>query len=211
MKAVTSSGDFDNRIAVGRTLFWLPVLDRLSRLTGDGSFAELAADAKALLSLGQMENGGYADHYDPGWPAEPFDLSRFSAYAKDGSVVADDSLRAALAAEQAGDHEAVARFTRWLPSEQGRIVGYLNLESGEPHFPAGNKKYFDLISSALYYRLSSAVRADDVNAAVQFLTKTQAANGGWHWGWDAHKNAAIDSNQSTLTGLWILTDLSPLG
>jgi hypothetical protein len=211
MKAVTAAGDFDNRIGVGRTLFWLPALDYLSRLTGDASFAELSADARALLSLGQLDNGGFADNYDPGWPAQPFDIANFRAYGEDGSVVADDSIRGALAALHEGDDAAARSFGAWLITEQGKVPGYLTLASGEAHFPAGNAKYYDIFSCALYERLGSQLGDADAELAARFVQSAQAADGGWFWGWDAAKNAAVDSNQSTLTGIWALVDLSPPG
>jgi len=211
MKAVTNVGDFDNRIAVGRTLFWLPVLDRLSRLTGDPSFAALAADARALLSLGQLDSGGYADNYDPRWPAEAFSLSNFEAYGADGSVVADDSIRAGLAALHAGNRDAAQRFAGWLVSEQGRIPGYLALDSGAAHFPQGNAKYYDVFSSALYRKLGAALELADAADAARFVSGSQATDGGWFWGWDAARQAPVDANQSTLTGAWAIVDLSPRG
>lgn len=209
MKSVTSSGDFDNRIAVGRTLFWLPALERLSKLTGDSSFAELASDARAFLELGQQKSGGYADHYDPGWPAQDFDLSRFVAYQSDGAVVADDSLRAAVAAERAGDREAATRFAGWLSRDGGRVAGYLTLADGTPHFPAGNRKYYDVISSALYRALAGDLGLSDAARAQAFLAASQSSDGGWYWGRDAETGKPVDSTQSTLTGVWALVNLLP--
>jgi hypothetical protein len=209
MKSVTDAGDFDNRIAVGRTLFWLPALERLSKLTGDSSFAALAADARALCTLGQQPGGGYADHYDPGWPPKPFEQFRFSAYQADGAVVADDSLRAAIAAVRSGDRAAAERFADWLSRDDGRIAGYLTLTDGTPHFPAGNREYHDVFSSALYVALASDLGLADAAAAKAFLARTQSDNGGWYWGRDAETGAPVDSTQSTLTGVWALVSSLP--
>jgi hypothetical protein len=207
MRAVTESGDFDNRISVGRTLFWLPALERLSALSGDQTFAELAFHTRALLLQGQLANGGFADHYDPGYPAQVFSLENFKSYGNNGSVVADDSIRAAIAAKRAGDAVAASRFIGWLDAERGRVAGYLSLESGAAEFPEGNREYYDVISSALYREL---VDAQETSEALEFVAGVQDGNGGWFWGQDAESGSQVDSNQSTLTGLWALVDLSPV-
>jgi hypothetical protein len=210
MKFVTASGDFDNRIAVGRTLLWLPTLHRLAAAAQDDSFVALAESTRAFLLRGQDANGGFADHYDPGYPAQPFDAARFRPYGPDGSVVADDSIRAALGALLGGDKDAAERFTRWLPRAEGRIPGYLGLDTGKPRFTSRDRVYHDVMSTALYERLAQRLDlTSDVASARTFLEGTQGDDGSWFWGVDAEMNRPVNSDQATLIGLWAFADLCP--
>jgi hypothetical protein len=209
MKGVTDSGDFDNRIAVGRTLLWLPTLHRLAAKTKDQSFAALARDAQALLAKAQTPAGGFYDHYDPGYPAVAYDSSLFRTYGPDGSVVADDSLRAALGLWLLGDDAAAERFSRWISHPNGRVAGYLSISTGEPWFTTGEPVYDDLISTALYRYLADRLGLPDNGEERAYLARTQAKNGGWYWGWSRTLDAPIEKTQATLTGVYALVDLLP--
>jgi hypothetical protein len=210
MKGVTTAGNFDNRIAVGRTLLWLPTLRRLATVAQDDSFATLADSAEKFLMLGQEKNGGFADHYDPGYPAQAFDAARFRAYGADGSVVADDSIRAAIGALQVGNRGAAEKFTRWLSRADGRIAGYLALETGKAKFLAQDREYHDVMSTALYERLAEKMgMSSDVAQARAFLEGTQGDDGSWFWGVDAEMNQPVNADQATLIGLWTFADLCP--
>jgi hypothetical protein len=208
MHAVTASGDFDNRIGVGRTLFWLPTLHRLAAMTGESSFAQMAEQAEAFLAHGQHPSGGFHDHYDPGYPALPFDQNRFRAYGPDGAVVADDSIRASLGMVFAGNHESSARFAKWLSHRQGRVTGYIGIETGKPRFTPRDRVYYDIVSSGLLGALLGRLDVEHADT-TDFLLNTQAENGGWYWGWDEQTDRPLTATQSTLTGLWALLDLSP--
>lgn len=203
MKAMTAAGDFDNRIAVGRTLFWIAALGRLGERLGDSSFAAAENQARTFLASGR-HGAAYFDHYDPGWPAHPFDQSRFRAAGIDNSVYADDSLRAAVGAFAAGDINAADRLSRWLTVEDGGIFGYLGLETGAGRFVAGDAPYYDVIASALFAQLCQEL-GDPVDDAMRFLANTQSPNGGWYWGRVASTGEPITSDQATLTGLWAAT------
>lgn len=202
MKTVTDSGDFDNRIPVGRSLFWLPTLRRLSELTGDSSFAGVADRATDFLLGGASESGGYYDNYDPGWPPKPYSVLHFATYLPQGSVVADDSLRAAIAAERMELLDS-QHFLRWLPHKNGAVPGYINLDTGamDP-----DNIYYDLFSSAL---LRDFLRGAglDATAAASFVADRQSENGGWYWGYTIEGDQPVDDVQSTLTGIWAVSSL----
>ena len=210
MKAVTDAGDFDNRIAVGRTLFFLPTLHRLSERTGDESYAALASRAATWLLDAQTPSGAFYDHYDPGYPPVAFDPDRFAPFGSDGSVVADDSLRAGLAAWQLGYTDAADSLADWVPDASGGVPGYLSLANGGEHFPGANIPYHDVISSSLHAALIER-NGGDASEAREFVLGLQDADGGWHWGWTVDAPEVVGTLQSTLTGLWAFVDLLPQG
>ncbi len=205
MKAVTDQGAFDNRIAVGRLLFWLPVLTRLAAHTGDISFADLANTSYAFLAQGQTASGAYYDHYDPGYPAQAFNVANFHAYADPNLVVADDSLRAALGIAQ-NDAYAANLFWNWLAHDVPGISGYLDLRTGQAPAADIATPSYDVISTMLLQQLATKLgqAAPDANA---FLQAAQHANGGFAWGLDPTTQQPLDNTQSTLTGFWVLADM----
>ena len=208
MRSVTDQGNFDNTIPVGATLIGLPTLKRLSARTGDASFAKVASSAFAFLRQGQEADGAIDDHYDPGYPAQPFSQSRFVAY-EPGAVVADDSIRGAIGLYEGGATAQVGAFLGWLKRGDGGIPGYLDLTNGGGFFPSDTTPYFDVVSSGLYAALATRVANGEATAAQAFENGKQAANGGWFWGAREDNGAQIDSNQATITGLAALMDLSP--
>lgn len=210
MKAVTEAGAFDNRIAVGRVTFWLPTLRRLARRVGDPTFAELAEHSWAFLSHAQVGSGAYADHYDPGYPAVPFDPARFRAFTADGAVVADDSLRAALGAIAGGAGAAeVARFLAWMPADRAGIPGYLGLDDGARRTSPEHPAWDDLISTALLAAVRRRAGLGPSATGQALLERSQGADGGWPWGWVEDQQGPVDTTRATMTGIWAVLDLTP--
>lgn len=209
MRLVTREGAFDNRIPVGRSLFWLPTLERVARVLDAPEFAELAAQGRAFAALGQGAHGGFADHYDPGWPAQPFSPDRFRPWGMDGAVFADDSLRAALGLA-ATDPDAADRFLDWLDVDAGKVHGYLGWDDGAARFVPGDRPYYDVIATALYRELVGP-EAPLAARAEHYLATTQGPDGAWHWGRVAATGEPVDSLEATLTGLWAVQDLAPSG
>ena len=205
MKAATDTGDFDNRIAVGRLLFWVPTLRRLSDAVAEPELAALADRIVDFTARGQTATGGFFDHYDPGYPPEPYDVERFSGYAGD-AVVADDSIRAALGLVDTAPARARA-FARWLGCEDGEVPGYLDLAHGGPYRGPGSTAYLDLLSGALVAAL--ARRLGEPTTASALLARAQSGDGGWPWAWDPADDVSLSAEQATLVGLWSLIDLSP--
>jgi hypothetical protein len=210
MKAATDAGAFDNRIAVGRLAFWTPTLRRLGRRLDDPTFAALADRTVAFLVPAQVASGGIADHYDPGYPAVPYDPTRFRAFTPDGAVVADDSLRAALGAVVTGaDSMDLHRFLSWLPDDHGGIPGYLGLADGERRTSPGTPPYDDLIATALLAALRRRSGLPVSPAGQALLERTQDADGSWPWGWFMDAEAPVDATHATMTSIWAVIDLTP--
>jgi len=201
-------GALDNRIPIGRTAFWIPTLRRLGALAGVSGFDALADRLTAFGRLGQNESGGFYDHYEPGWPPAPFHQDRFQAYGYDNSVVADDSIRAAISAVQRGDLEMAERFTDWLSTPAAGIFGYISLLTGDGLFVEGDLPYYDVVSTGLIRSLYERL-GFDVQSETAFLIDAQYTNGGWYWGLVASDGEPITGEQATLTGLWAVMDLSP--
>jgi hypothetical protein len=195
MRMVTKEGNFDNRIPIGRTLGQLDVLNELTDITGDRSYSFLADKCYLFLIDGQHENGGWYSWYNPGYP--PTD-GVFETWGIDGSVHADDSLRAALGILKVNKNAAKRTFD-WINSESG-IYGYIDLETGDPLFVEGDEPYYDIVSSALLRDLAVTLGNELVAISTNnFVQETQDKNGGWYWGW-TDVGPLENTEQSSITG-----------
>jgi hypothetical protein len=208
MQLVTASGDFVNRITTGVPMLWLSALHRLGDALSERRYCRQADRAYAFLRAGQASNGAFMDHYEPGFPAEPYDPARWRPHAP-GQLIGDNLLRAALGACRFGDRAAAGRLADWLQVEDGAVCAYVDADTGGSGFEPGARDYYDVTSSGLYRALCLWLgRAEQAAAASAFLERTQLASGGWYWGLMRDGLGPLEPQLSPMPGLWATADLS---
>lgn len=208
MQMVSLAGDFVNKIYGQVEWLWIGALKRLARVTGEPAYARLADRARDFYLTSQVASGAYLDHYDPGYPPEPYAATRWQPYAP-GQLISDNVLRAALGACRSGAVDSARRFRAWLKPDPGAVPAYLDLVRGGSGFERSSLIYYDVVSCGLLRSLAQWL--DDrptAVAAIRFLERTQMADGAWSWGILKRGTKSLTGEQAPIVGMWATADLS---
>ena len=96
-----------------------------------------------------------------------------------------------------------------MKTDHGAVPAYLAIDSGGPGFPAGQRIYYDVTSSALHRSLAGWLGERAAAIADQaFLRRLQLPEGGWPWGVFKDGLTPLDPRLAPIVGLWATADLS---
>ena len=209
MSTVNDDGAFDNRISSGRLVIWSQTLRRLSALSGDTTYDDIADDLVGFTLGALTDSGALLDHFDPGWPPVPLEEGVFRTVGFDGSLYADDTLRGAVGLFREGFQEEALSILRWLdrPPAAG-FYGYVDVRDGGGLFAPGDEPYFDVVCTGLVRSVGLTTMTESATLDT-WLASHQSPNGGWYWGRSERTDQPMGSYQATLTGLWAVDDMSP--
>lgn len=162
-----------------------------------------------LLSSVQASNGAYYDHYDPGYPPRPYDASRWRWFKIDAGrriAIGDNMMMSALGAQRMGDQSGVGRFLDWAKPVNGAFYAYIDVDTREPGFQAGDSPYFDVVCSGMYRALlarSGRLEPQMSEALERVFALSSGQDGGYRWGF-RHNGAWVQgSAEALVTGYWI--------
>ena len=208
MHFVTAAGDFSNHIHGSVEMLWIGALHRLGKAAAEPAYCRQADRAFRFYLAGQYASGAILDHYDPGYPAVPYDPGRWRPYQA-GQVISDNVLRSALGLCRMGELERARRFFRWLKTERGGVPAYLDLATGGEGFPPGQRVYFDVTSSGLHRSLCQWLgEKAAAEEAVAFLRRVRDRSGAWVWGVYRDDLAPVEPKLAPVAGFWATADLS---
>ncbi len=208
MHMVNIKGDFANQIYGQMEWLWIGALKRLGRVTGEAAYSRQADRAREFYLKSQLSSGAYLDHYDPGYPPQPYSSDGWKEYAP-GQLISDNVLRSALGACRSGALDSARRLRAWLHPDQGAVPAYLSRKTGGSGFERNDLVYYDIVSCGLLRSLSQWLsdRATAA-AAIEYLRQSQSANGGWHWGIKRRGREQLTGEQAPIVGMWATADLS---
>lgn len=217
MQYATPDGKVQNWLVpnVGM-LFWDALRD----------YAEVARDAatRRLFELGstfllastQDRSGAYYDHYDPGYPPQPYSPDRWRWYKieEDGRRIAigDNMMMSGLGAQRMGAAKSVDAFLQWAAKASttaglsGAFYSYVDVGTGGSGFRKGAVPYYDVVISAMYYELlaRSGRLTDATRDELERVFALSAGNdGGFRWGLSLDGGWVQDSAEALVTGYWI--------
>ncbi|MBV9333474.1 MAG: hypothetical protein JO146_05670 [Candidatus Eremiobacteraeota bacterium] len=212
MQYVRPNGDFQNWLVPNVAMLFWDALRDYAEAAGDAATARLFERGRTLLlRSAQADNGAFYDHYDPGYPPRGYSPERWRWYKinPDGARIAigDNMMMSALGALRMGDTAAVDRFLQWARPTGGKFYAYIDVESGGSGFLHSDRRYFDVVSSAMYYELLEARGrlTDATRRQLEAVFKQSAADdGGYRWGLRASDDGWVqDSAEALVTGYWI--------
>jgi len=212
MQYVTPAGVYQNWLVPNvAMLFWDALLD-YAHAADDATTHKLFESGRTfLLRSAQAENGAYYDHYDPGFPPRTYspDRWRWFKMERDGRRIGigDNMMMAALGAQRMGDARGVDRFLQWATPISGAFYAYIDVDSGGSGFLYSDRRYFDVVSSGMYYQLrANSGRLDAATRASleQVFALSASGDGGYRWGLRANHDGWVqDSAEALVTGYWI--------
>jgi hypothetical protein len=217
MQYATPDGKVQNWLVpnVGM-LFWDALRD-YAEAAGDAATRRLFERGRAfLLSSVQDRSGAYYDHYDPGYPPQPYNASRWSWYKieTDGRRIGigDNMMMSGLGAQRMGDGKSVDAFLQWAAKAfaatgmRGAFYSYVDVGTGGSGFRTGSEPYYDVVISAMYYellantgRLTEAVREQ----LERVFALSAGDDGGYRWGLSLNGSWVQDKAEALVTGYWI--------
>lgn len=208
MQFVSLGGDLANGIYGNVEMLWISALKRLGSVAAEPAYCRQAAKAYEFYKKSQLSSGAFLDHYDPGYPPQPYSGERWQPYAK-GQVISDNVCRAALGACRMGDLDAARAFFKWLKPDNGGVPAYINVDTGSSGFESQSLIYFDVVSSGMLRSVCQWLgEKETALACIAFLKKTQDKNGGWYWGCRRKGFKPLTPEQAPIVGMWATADLS---
>jgi hypothetical protein len=211
MQYATPGGAFQNWLVpnVGM-LFWDALLD-YAQATNDTATSKLFEQGRAfLLSSVQAPNGAFYDHYEPGYPPKGYNADRWRWFKieEDGRRIGigDNMMMSALGAQRLGDQSAVDRFLQWAKPISGAFYAYIDVDTGGSGFQVGDKPYFDVVCSGMYYDLlanSGRLTAQVEGSLERVFTLSSSSDGGYRWGLRDNGGWVQGSAEALVTGYWV--------
>jgi hypothetical protein len=212
MQYVTPGGAYQNWLVPNVAMLFWDALRDYADAAGDAATARLFERGRSfLLRDAQAPNGAYYDHYDPGYPPRAYSSERWRWFKveADGRRIAigDNMMMSALGAARLGDATGVDRFLEWARPNDGAFYAYIDVDSGGSGFQDGDPRYFDVVSSAMYYGLlAERKRLDEATRRnlERIFALSAAVDGGYRWGLHADGPGWVqDSAEALVTGYWI--------
>lgn len=204
-----------------KNLIALPVLKRLTSLTGDKHYAEAAQQARGLLVEGLRHGWEYAVALNgeqcPTWSKQECKVSwhRVSGpHHEPDMFVYGDTIAYGLRGlfEYEGASNDLIAIYRHFSRQQGRqritkaydgrvaFAGYLDVPSSEPD---AFSKYYDIVTLGILHELKRAIAPEDYSRAQQSLEDVMfaAALRSWKIGFDLELPTAETIDMTTVANL----------
>jgi hypothetical protein len=211
MQYVTPAGVYQNWLVPNIGMLFWDALRDYAGAAADLSVARLFERGRVfLLNEAQAGNGTYYDHYDPGYPPRSYSPDRWRWFKteEDGRRIGigDNMMMSALGAQRMGDATGVERFLKWAVPQDGAFYAYIDVDTGGSGFHSSDRRYYDVVSSAMYYELcAKSGRLDAATRASldRIFTLSAGADGGYRWGLRPHGGWVQDAAEALVTGYWI--------
>jgi hypothetical protein len=211
MQYATPAGVYQNWLVPNIAMLFWDALRDYADAAAVPSTSKLFERGRAfLLRSAQAENGAYYDHYDPGYPPRGYSPERWRWFKVDPDGrrigIGDNMMMSALGAQRMGDSNGVDRFLHWAKPLDGAFYAYIDVDTGGSGFLYTDRRYFDVVSSAMYYELCSpSGRLDAPTRASldRVFALSAGADGGYRWGLRANGGWVQDAAEALVTGYWI--------
>jgi hypothetical protein len=209
MNYMLANGAVDNSIHTATEYLWIGALRSLHKIESTAGWDEMFKQALKFYADAQSPAGPWFDYFKP--HKYSHSTGSWYWYQNRDIVIGDNTLRAALAAQQYGYVQQVTKFLKWLKPANGVFLwGYIDPSICKPQYLPQDKPYFDIVCTGLMRNLYT-LRGNQELATLctKRLLQLQAANGGWYWGHLSHSMEPINADQAVITGIWSLVDLVP--
>lgn len=211
MQYATPNGAIQNWIVPNvAMLFWDSLADYAQATNNAYTQALFERGRQFLLSSVQAPNGAYYDHYEPGYPPRGYSSDRWRWFKieKDGRRIGigDNMMMSALGAQRMGDPSAVDRFLQWAKPLDGAFYAYIDVDTGESGFEAGDKPYFDVVCSGMYRALllkSGRLTPEIQTSLERVFALSNSQDGGFRWGMRDNGGWVQGSAEALVTGYWV--------